>query len=58
MTKNGLVVSGILITGVERNISLSLMNALSCSFPHRKIVPFLVRSWSGQVSAEKLEMNF
>ena len=58
MAKKGLVVSSILINGAERNISLSLMNTLSCSLPHRKVVPFLVRSWSGRVSAEKLGMNF
>ena len=58
MTKNGLVVSGILITGAERNVSLSLINVSSCSFPHKKIIPFLVRLWSGQVSTEKLGMNF
>ena len=58
MMKKSLVVSGILITEVERNISFSLMNALSCSFPHRKAVPFLVRLWSGRVSTEKLGMNF
>ena len=58
MTKKGLVVSSILITGVDRNVSLSLMNAPSCSIPHRKVVSFLVRSWSGQASTEKLGMNF
>ena len=44
MTKKGLAVSGILITGVDKNVSLSLTNAASCSFPHRKATPFLVRS--------------
>ena len=58
MTKKGLEISGILITGVERNISLSLTNASSCSFLHKKAVPFLVRSWRGHVSAEKFGMNF
>ena len=43
MMKKGLVVSGILITRADRNISLSLMNVLSCSFPHWKVTPFLVR---------------
>ena len=33
MTKNSVVVSGILITGADRNVSLSLMKASSCSFP-------------------------
>ena len=58
MTKKGLAVSGILITGADRNISLSLMNVSSCSFPHRKVTLFFVRLWSGQASAEKLGMNF
>ena len=58
MTKKGLVVSSILITGADRNVSLSLMNALSCSFPQWKVIPFLVRSWSGQESMEKCRMNF
>ena len=53
MTKNGLVVSGILITGVDRNVSLSLMNASSCPFPQLKGTPFLVKSMSGLVIAEK-----
>ena len=43
MMKKGLVVSGILITGAERNISLSLMNTLFCSFPHEKVIPFLAK---------------
>ena len=58
ITKKGLVVSGILITGVDRKVSLSLMNTLSCAFSHWKVIPFLVRSWSGQASVEKLGMNF
>ena len=58
MTKKGLAVSGILITGAERNISLSLIKALSCSFPQWKATPFLVKSWSGQASVEKFGMNF
>ena len=58
MTKNGLEVSGIFITGVERNTSLSLMNASSCSFPHEKAIPFLVRLWRGCASTEKLGINF
>ena len=58
ITKKGLAVSGILITGADRKVSLSLTNVLSCSFPHWKVTPFLVRSWSGQASAEKLGMNF
>ena len=40
MTKNGLVMSGILTTGAERKVSLSLMNASSCSFPQLKVTPF------------------
>ena len=51
--KNSLVISGILITGVDRNISLSLMKASSCSFPQLKGTPFLVKLMSGQVIAEK-----
>ena len=47
MTKNGLVVSGILITSVDRNASFSLMKVLSCSFPQWNAIPFLVRSMSG-----------
>ena len=58
MTKKGLVVSGILITRVDWNVSLSLTNVSSCSFLHWKVTPFLVRSWSGWASAEKLGMNF
>ena len=58
MTKNGLVVSGILITGADRNISLSLTKASSCSFPQLKGAPFLVRLMSGQVIVEKCRMNF
>ena len=58
MTKNGLVVSGILITGADRNISLSLTKASSCSFPQLKDTPFLVRSMSGRAIAEKWGMNF
>ena len=58
ITKKGLVVSSILITGVERNISLSLTNMSFCSFPHWKVTPFLVKLWRGQVSAEKFRMNF
>ena len=38
MTKNGLLVSGILITGVDRNVSLSLMKASSCSFSDLDVV--------------------
>ena len=53
MTKNGLVVSGILITGADRNASLSLTKASSCSFPQLKSIPFLVRLMSGQAIAEK-----
>ena len=56
--KNGLAVSGILITRVERKVSLSLMNALSCSFPHWKATPFLVKSWRGHARVEKLGINF
>ena len=44
MTKKGLVVSGILIMGVDRKVCLSLMKVLSCSFPHWKVTPFFVRS--------------
>ena len=40
MTKNGLVVSGILITGADRNVSFSLTKASSCSFPQLKGIPF------------------
>ena len=58
MTKKGLAVSGILITGVERNICLSFMNVSSCSFPQWKVTPFLVKLWSGQASVEKFGMNF
>ena len=53
MTKNGLVVSGILITGADKNVSLSLTNASSCSFPQLKGTPFLVRLMSGHAIAEK-----
>ena len=53
MTKNGLVVSGILITGADKNTSLSLTNASSCSFPHSNGTPFLVKSMSGRMIAEK-----
>ena len=48
MMKNGLVVSSILITSADRNVSLSLTKALSCSFPQLKGTPFLVRSMSGR----------
>ena len=58
MMKNSLVVSGILITGTERNVSLSLMNMLSCSFPHWKMIPFFIKSWRGRMRVEKLGMNF
>ena len=58
MTKKGLAVSGILITGVERNICLSFMNVSSCSFLQWKVTPFLVKLWSGQASVEKFGMNF
>ena len=58
MTKNGLVVSGILITGADRNTSLSLTKALSCPFPQLKGTPFLVRSMSGQMIVEKWGINF
>ena len=58
MTKKGLEVSGLLITGAERKVSFSLMNASSCSFPHRKVIPFLVRLWSGLARVEKLGINF
>ena len=44
MTKKGLVVSGILITGADRNASLSLIKVSSCSFPQWKDTPFFVRS--------------
>ena len=56
--KKGLVVSGNLITGAERNISLSFTNVSFCSFPYWKAIPFLVRSWSGRASVEKLGINF
>ena len=58
MIKNCLVTSGILITGMERKISLSLMNVSSCSFFQVKGIPFLVKSCSGQAMVEKLGMNF
>ena len=58
MTKNGLAVSGILITGADRNTSLSLTKASSWSFPQLKGMLFLVRSMSGQTIAEKWGMNF
>ena len=58
MTKNSFIVSGMQITGVERNISLSLMNAPSCSFFQLKEASFLVKLWRGQVRAEKFRMNF
>ena len=58
MTKKGLVMSGILITGVDKNVSLSLTKVSSCSFPQWNAAPFLVRLMSGQTSAEKCEMNF
>ena len=58
ITTNGLVVSGIFSTGAERKVSLSLMNASSCSFLHKKVVPFLVRLCNSWASAEKLGMNF
>ena len=58
MMKKGLVVLVTLITGVERNVSFSLMNALSCSFPHWKVIPFWVKLWSSYVRAEKLGINF
>ena len=41
MTKKDLVVSSILITGAERNISFSLINASSCSFPQKRGSPSL-----------------
>ena len=53
MTKNGLVVSGILITGADRNVSLSLTKVPSCSFPQWKGAPFLVRLMSGRAIVEK-----
>ena len=46
MTKNGLEVSGILITSADKNVSLSFTKASSCSFPQWKGTPFLVRSIS------------
>ena len=58
MTKNGLVVSSISIIGADKNVSLSLTKASSCSFPQWKGIPFLVRSRSSQASAEKCGMNF
>ena len=58
MTKNGLVVLGILITGADRNASFSLMKVSSCSFPQWKATPFLVKSMSGRASVEKWGMNF
>ena len=51
--KNGLVVSGILIMGADKNASFSLTNALSCSSFQLKDTPFLVRSMSGHGIAEK-----
>ena len=58
MTKNGLVMSGILITGADRKVSLSLMKASSCSFPQWKGTPFFVRLMSGRAITEKCGMNF
>ena len=58
MTKNGLAESGILITSVERKVSLSLTKASSCSFPQWKGTPFLVKSMSGQAITKKCGMNF
>ena len=58
MMKNSLVVSGILITGVARKVSLSFINTSSCSFSHWKAIPFFVRLWSSQASTEKFGMNF
>ena len=58
ITKNSLVVSGILITSVDRNISFSLMKALSYCFPQWKAIPFLVRLMRGRASVEKWGMNF
>ena len=53
MMKNGLEVSGIFITGADRNASLSLTKASSCSFFQAKGTPFLVKSISGRTIAEK-----
>ena len=53
MMKNGLVVSSILIMGADKNASLSLTNALSCSSFQLKDTPFLVRLMSGHAITEK-----
>ena len=58
ITKNGLVVSSILITGADRNASLILTKASSCSFPQMKGTSFLVRSMSGRAIVEKWGINF
>ena len=58
ITKNGLVMSGILITSADKNASLSLTKASSCSFPQMKGTSFLVRLMSGRVIAEKWGINF
>ena len=58
MTWKGLDTSGMQMTGVDRNISVSLTNTSSCFLLHKKGVPFLVKSCRGWARAEKLGMNF